>query len=76
MTKESNREGLRREKKQKEEKKWQRLLWEGLSRHKRKYSFLWPKEDNIGVVMGQVRESLFSDFFLFGKQPIENKSYF
>ena len=30
----------------------------------------------MGEVMGQVRESLFSNRFFFEKQPIENKFYF
>ena len=79
MTKESDSEGLRREIKQKGREEaieitMRRTLkvW----RHKRKYCFLWPKEDYMGEVMGQVRESLFSYRFFFEKQPIENKFYF
>ena len=69
-------EGVRREKKQKEEKKWESLLWERLNEWN-KILFLESKEDNIyRNYTPHERERLFSNFLFFGKQPIENKPYF
>ena len=42
----------------------------------RKYFFLGPKKLIFIGVMHCVRERLFSKFFFFGKQPIENKPQF
>ena len=66
MTKKSDNGGLRRDKNQKEKKKWERLPWERLWRCKRKYCFHGQKKIIfMGVVMCCVRESLFSDLFFF-----------
>ena len=67
-------EGVRREKKQKEEKKWESLLWERLNEWK-KIFFLRSEGDNI-YRSYTLRERDCFPIFFFGKQPIENKPYF
>ena len=70
-------EGVRREKKQREEKKWESLLREKLNKQKK---ILFPKSKEVIFIwiMRCMRERdcfpIF--FFFFGKQPIENKPYF
>ena len=76
-TREGDSEGVRREKKQKEEKKWEILLWERLNERKK---ILFPEleEDNIyrSYVPRERERDCFPVFFFFGKQSIENKPYF
>ena len=68
-------EGVRREKKQKEEKKWESLLWERLNEWN-KILFLESEEDNIYRNYTPLEREIVFQFFFFGKQPIENKPYF
>ena len=60
-------EGVRREKKQREEKKWKSLLWEMLNKRK-KILFPMSEEDNIYRNYDpHEREIVFHFFFFFEK---------
>ena len=67
-------EGVKREKKYREEKKWESLLWERLNERKKTF---FPRIENDNIYRSYAlceREIVFQ--FFFGNQPIENKPYF
>ena len=68
-------EGVKREKKQKEEKKWESLLWERLNEWK-KIFFPRLEEDNIYRSYALCERDIVFQFFFFRKQPIKNRPYF
>ena len=69
-------EGVRREKKQKEEKKWESLLWERLNEWKKIFFPRLEKDDIYKSYALCERERDCFPKKNFGKQLIENKFYF
>ena len=74
-TREGDSEGVRREKKQGEEKKWESLLWERLNEWN-KILFPESKENNIYRNYAPYEREIVFHFFFSRKQPIKNKPYF